>query len=668
MPKPLPSNIETGPGQGAGRPGPPGPPGAGFSAGLDLTGTSSEQAVVGFLTRPLSTNVPVSGDAYVFDGTEWVPQPAGGGGGGTVPPLTSFLFVDAGSVAVTPDGSVGKPFPSIQSALNVVNGSPGVWGLFVSPGSYDGSLNLSGGVQLSIYSPGYGLVKINQSLHSSLNWSISSQSSLTLRNVILYSVSTSNGASVPPNVGTLFLDNSSVQNISCGTFEVDLIISGPDSFVNNAVMSGSVRVNGANFVQGLTGTSVDVKSTFVQNNITAISGNMILEGCQFDNSSHVIMSGYLQSLYMDATTYYWFHEIGVSVAGTNVTTKLVDSGTTIHNKTYNADSSGYTYNVVPADAGRCVSINSSGSAVTAVIPKGMPPGCTVYFYQANVQRVTLSGASGVSVFSSVSGPTGVSTYASGSIIWAYQVSTDFWIVSGDLQSNRFPPSRPTDHDTTFNPSALWQFNETLSDTSGNGFDLTISAGPTTQYTDIYPSVRGLYLLSGLTAAHTTTTPAGLQISGDITIECLVDFTVRNVSHPFFACDAAAVSSASNRQYGVAFDSNGFPTWSQEHGTQDSTGGTFTCTEMFPPRLCHFAVTRISNVIQFYCNGLPLGSASGTLTTPTGGGSSVFRLGQGSSPTGEGILRSLKIVAAGLSAAQVKAEYNRCLGNVFWTDP
>jgi hypothetical protein len=396
---------------------------------------------------------------------------------------------------------------------------------------------------------------------------------------------------------------------------------------------------------------------------------MILTSCQFENSSEIAMSGYMQSLYMDATTYYWFLQTQVSITGSNVSTKIMDSGTTTQVHSINADATSYTYNVVPTDAGQCVSISSAGAPVTVVIPLGMPVGCTILFFQINAQRLTITGASGVSVFASVTGTNWLTTFAAGSILTAYQVSAGEWVVSGDSVGLHTPsPARPTDHDTTFNPSALWQLNETLSDTSGNGFDLAITGGPTTQYADIYPSVRGLYLLAGATLAHTTTAPAGLQISGDITIECLVDFTLRNVSRPFFGCDGAVASSTNNRLYGVEFDSSGFPKWTQQHGTQDSTGGSFVCSNMFPPELCHFAVTRISNVVQFYCNGLPLGSPSGTLTAPTGGGSSVFHFGQGATAACEAIVRSFKIIAFGASAAQIKAEYNRCLGSVFWTDP
>lgn len=83
MPKPISSSIKTGPGQGAGRPGPPGPPGAGFTAGLDLTGTSREQTVIGFRAVPLSETAPNDGESYVYSSSlgQFVPAASGGGGG-----------------------------------------------------------------------------------------------------------------------------------------------------------------------------------------------------------------------------------------------------------------------------------------------------------------------------------------------------------------------------------------------------------------------------------------------------------------------------------------------------------------------------------------------------------------------------------------------------------
>lgn len=115
MPKPFPQDIETNQGQGAGRPGPPGPPGAGFSAGLDLTGTSTEQSVIGFRERPLSTDVPSVGDAYVFNGTEWVPTPAGGGGG-----FTAGGDLSGTSTSQEVIGMAGFPFSGAPSAGDVL--------------------------------------------------------------------------------------------------------------------------------------------------------------------------------------------------------------------------------------------------------------------------------------------------------------------------------------------------------------------------------------------------------------------------------------------------------------------------------------------------------------------------------------------------------------------
>jgi hypothetical protein len=665
MPRPLQQKITTGPGQGAGRPGPPGPPGAGFSAGLDLTGTPSEQAVIGLRTRPLSTDVPNPGDAYVYDGAEWAPAPAGGGGG-TIPALSSYLFVDGGTTTLSPDGSIGKPFPTVQQALDIVVATPGSWGIFISPGEYDESLSLSGsGNRVSFHSPAYGLVSLN----SGLSWEISSECSVTFRNIVINQIGASDGANVFPNIGTLYLDNSSCNETSSSTYELDMTVAGPNAFAHAVDITGTFTALAPSYVDGILASSVQVQSTLVKESIGSSSGNMILESCQFTNSVSIDMGGYMQSLYMDATTYYWFLESVVTLTGSSVSMVITDTGTTTQVNSYNADFSGYTYTVVPRDVGRCVSISSTGSPVTVVIPNGMPVGCTILFFQSNVQRITITGGLGVSVFASVSDPSWLTTFAAGSVLTAFQETAGEWVVYGDSVGLHTPsPARPTDHDTTFSPSALWQLNETLSDTSGNGFDLAITGGPITQYADIYPSRKGLYLLAGATLAHTTTVPAGLQISGDITVECLVDFTLRNVGRPFFGCDGSVASSTNNRLYGVEFDSSGFPKWTQQHGTQDSTGGAFVCSNMFPPELCHFAVTRISNVVQFYCNGLPLGSPSGTLTAPTGGGSSVFHLGQGATAACEGIVRSLKIIATGLSAAQVKAEYNRCLGTVFWTDP
>lgn len=81
MPKPFPTNIKSGPGQGAsGKPGPQGPEGPGFAPSIDLTGNRAQQAVIGLRERPISADPPAVGNVYAWNGVQWAPVTISSGG------------------------------------------------------------------------------------------------------------------------------------------------------------------------------------------------------------------------------------------------------------------------------------------------------------------------------------------------------------------------------------------------------------------------------------------------------------------------------------------------------------------------------------------------------------------------------------------------------------
>src|SRR5512138_3520239 len=117
MPKTYNSNIASGQGQGAiGKSGLQGPAGEGFNAGIDLTGSKTEQVVVGLRRRPISPTPPTSGQVYVWNGVEWKASSIGGGGG-----LGNLITLYVSSNPIDPDiqnGTIGNPFTTIQQALD----------------------------------------------------------------------------------------------------------------------------------------------------------------------------------------------------------------------------------------------------------------------------------------------------------------------------------------------------------------------------------------------------------------------------------------------------------------------------------------------------------------------------------------------------------------------
>lgn len=101
-----------------------------------------------------------------WDGTQWTLSDGGGGG---VPPLTKTAYVDAATAAPSRDGSIGKPFQTLQEAIdaNFVADVDNFINLLVAPGTYtDATLLTTGGntiAYLSIAStvPGGGLLAIS---------------------------------------------------------------------------------------------------------------------------------------------------------------------------------------------------------------------------------------------------------------------------------------------------------------------------------------------------------------------------------------------------------------------------------------------------------------------------------------------------------------------------
>jgi hypothetical protein len=80
---------------------------------------------------------------------------------------------------------------------------------------------------------------------------------------------------------------------------------------------------------------------------------------------------------------------------------------------------------------------------------------------------------------------------------------------------------------------------------------------------------------------------------------------------------------------------------------------------------HFCLTRTSNVLQAYVNGVAHGPASSTLTAPDGGGSAVFTFGGGVSTLAGAMLCSeLKVIASALNSTQVAAEAELTIGQLY----
>lgn len=227
---------------------------------------------------------------------------------------------------------------------------------------------------------------------------------------------------------------------------------------------------------------------------------------------------------------------------------------------------------------------------------------------------------------------------------------------------REPTERVKRHANTAGTVGLWQLDvQTMADSSGNGFDLTVETG-TERYTYVSGTQGGFYF-DGSTALWHDVGEAGLRILGDLTFECLVILHAYTNGAYFFSHLAVGETEADNQLYGLSFTAATAPSlqWLHEHdaGVNELYSGTNSFMAL--NQLSHMAVTRVGGVITTYLNGRIWGTPSSVLAAPTDGSSGRFRLGGNNANRITGVMASAKLMASGLSAAEVMAERNYTLG-------
>lgn len=218
-------------------------------------------------------------------------------------------------------------------------------------------------------------------------------------------------------------------------------------------------------------------------------------------------------------------------------------------------------------------------------------------------------------------------------------------------------------DTTHSPLGLWHFNGDLADSSGNSRTLTVDTGAAV-YAELWPGFKGIDLNG---TCRLTNSHASFQLTGNCTIEmvCVLNGTPNSIA--FVAQNVAGETSATNTLFRLGVTTAArLLQWLTEHGAGVDDAYTLS-TAALPPLGVpfHLAVTRTSNVVQFYVNGVAHGPASSALTAPDGGGSTVLNVGgDASNLCGPMMLAELKIIGSALSAPQVLAEAERTIGALY----
>jgi len=238
------------------------------------------------------------------------------------------------------------------------------------------------------------------------------------------------------------------------------------------------------------------------------------------------------------------------------------------------------------------------------------------------------------------------------------------------------------HDTSLSPVGLWQLNKSLIEVV-SGLSLTLDGG-TIQYAQIRPSAWG-FAFNGNTQLQRSTRDAALARTGALSCSMLLHipdypsalFTLLSMGSSDFN------APATNCLYRLSVDTNLNLVYQSDSGSGPTTyTGTFSSSDATLPLgvLFHLGFTRSADnagtqTIKMYLQGTQVGSSITNATTPTGGTQTTGdpvrfgisgKLANNSSdriPKGV-IMLSPKIYPAELSAADMKAEYNRCLENVY----
>jgi collagen triple helix repeat protein len=228
-----------------------------------------------------------------------------------------------------------------------------------------------------------------------------------------------------------------------------------------------------------------------------------------------------------------------------------------------------------------------------------------------------------------------------------------------------PYGSPQLHDLTGSPLALWQFQDDILDSSGNGFHLTLFGG-TLRFTDMWPGgIRGILLESG-TMLRYPVLESALKITGSITIECLV--RVWNYEGGTWASYmASGDTEPTNVQYRMDINpaSNNQLGWFQENGAGLDNAHIISYVPAFTD-ICHLASRRTGSTgpVQFFLNGRTFGPSAVLANAPTGGTSALFYVGDADIGSVPGVLSSLKIHNSARSDAQIQADARFCLQNAY----
>jgi len=223
-------------------------------------------------------------------------------------------------------------------------------------------------------------------------------------------------------------------------------------------------------------------------------------------------------------------------------------------------------------------------------------------------------------------------------------------------------------DTTHSPAGLWLFDDGMTDSSGNGLDLTADAGALT-YVDYLGKTFAHF--DGATRLHEATKDASLSILGDVTISLVVKWQTPPGALSQYLLgkgDAGDAAESTNTNY-LVYMSSQLAKYLHEYGV--GTNSTIaqisdpSLVELFPSAFL-ITVVRSGTTVYMYIGPQLMSTTSVLGQTPTGGASAGFFIGGDSDGTDfldDCLISGAKVTASALTADQVKAEYEKVFGGV-----
>lgn len=343
------------------------------------------------------------------------------------------LYVDRYSPILfdAQNGSRSLPFIQIQSALDVISDSAddSAWTIYLSPGPYEESLVIPAQRKIAIIGSDYTTTTLNVSSHGSIVWSLSGSSYLAFKNIRADSISVADGPNVSPNTGTLYLENASFGSVSSATYSFDLIGTGPNTFIEHAVVTGRLAVDGIDHLTEAVCADFAAYDSLFSGSSIDISGTCIISDTQMYPGTVLNFTGYSQILRIDGTSNYWVEESNVLITG-NPT--IVVMGPEPSDLFPSKEIPGTVYTLVAEDAHKLL-FTENGSDVTVHVPDNatvpFPVGTILYLSQQSFGFITLVEDGATTLLSR----TTKQTAGTNSTIWMIQTQADVWVLGGDLE-------------------------------------------------------------------------------------------------------------------------------------------------------------------------------------------------------------------------------------------